>query len=674
MNSMQCPQGHQRRSLLLRLRMCSLLAVILGIALGAHAHAAPPGQPQNVSFAPASGTVLTGQPRDMYARYLHPDGSQFLARTFVLINNTLNPHSAAYLFYDVATDNIYLRNDNNSQWLGGFHPGSSNTIENSFVRVDCANTEVTTTPSVIVVKYRVVFKIAKGAVRVFELCSGTFGGMDGFDQMGSFSIVAPLPPLNESVTPGSGTLGTDTPLNIAGRYSDPNGVRDLARTFMLISTDQGAANAIFLYYDVNSNRVFLRNDSNTAWLGGFAPGSAQTIENSQVRVDLANTALTQGAYAIYVSYRLTLKAPMSNKELRGLLFCSDDGGLTDGWDDLAQFSTVTRQAPVNASLTPLSQTIAPNTAQILTSTHTDGNGATNLARVLLVLNPLFTFQNSILLFYDANTNSIYLRSDDNSSWLGGYAPGAAETLANSRVSVDIGATTATFSADTLTIDWKLTFLTPTAGSALTGWLFCVDDNGLTDGWDQLGTYTISSSSGGGTNPYAPFGVGYSASYSITYDPALVPPDTADVTISGTESVNGTTAFVIDNSPLSNFAGTASVAVAASGDLMLYKECTGNPLSCFTYPTPSKLLPGTMAINDVWYSKDRNDNTVTCTIIATNENFAVAAGTFNNIVQVRYTSSAQLLELWFAPNVGIIRAQASKNGIISTAELTSYSVP
>ena len=31
------------------------------------------------------------------------------------------------------------------------------------------------------------------------------------------------------------------------------------------------------WYSASVNRLYLRNNANTAWLGGFAPGSANTI-------------------------------------------------------------------------------------------------------------------------------------------------------------------------------------------------------------------------------------------------------------------------------------------------------------------------------------------------------------------------------------------------------------
>ena len=96
-----------------------------------------------------------------------------------------------------------------------------------------------------------------------------------------------------TLTPSSGSVAPNIAKTFTCKYSDYDGWQNLKEAYFLVSTGTSAlANSVYLYYDQNTNLLYLSDDANTAWLGGYAPGSANTIENSQVKVNCAWTAET----------------------------------------------------------------------------------------------------------------------------------------------------------------------------------------------------------------------------------------------------------------------------------------------------------------------------------------------------------------------------------------------
>ena len=59
------------------------------------------------------------------------------------------------------------------------------------------------------------------------------------------------------------------------------------------------------------------------------------------------------------------------------------------------------------------------------------------------------------VIYNVEANRLYLKADDNVGLLGGFAPGSANVIRNSRGSLDCAATTVTRAGDTITVQWSV---------------------------------------------------------------------------------------------------------------------------------------------------------------------------------------------------------------------------
>jgi len=101
--------------------------------------------------------------------------------------------------------------------------------------------------------------------------------------------------------------------------------------------------------------------------------------------------------------------------------------------------------------------------------------------------------NSVCAYYDSVNNLLFLRSDDASSWLGGFAPGSAHVISNAQGSLDCSTTTVTRSGTDLLVNWKITPLDGLVGSNIV-FAYAADQGGLNSGlpFGSLGTWQVSN--------------------------------------------------------------------------------------------------------------------------------------------------------------------------------------
>jgi len=80
-----------------------------------------------------------------------------------------------------------------------------------------------------------------------------------------------------------------------------------------------------LGYNRTGNKLYLRNNNGAAWWGGYAPGSANTIENGQGKLDCSKTQVTKQGDKVTVRWAVISKSGyMGSKNL--YLKATDLGG------------------------------------------------------------------------------------------------------------------------------------------------------------------------------------------------------------------------------------------------------------------------------------------------------------------------------------------------------------
>ena len=156
------------------------------------------------------------------------------------------------------------------------------------------------------------------------------------------------------VNPSIGSCNVSDTISFTTTYSDSDGWQDIVWGLFLINQSLDGRNAAYVYYKSSTNQVYLMADDNAAWshfMGGYAPGSANTIENSQVIVDLSQTSVSHTDTTLSITWAFRFKSALSGKSLHQYLYTRDSSGATDGWTEVGTWSVST----IGVQIEPMKQ-------------------------------------------------------------------------------------------------------------------------------------------------------------------------------------------------------------------------------------------------------------------------------------------------------------------------------
>ncbi len=440
--------------------------------------------PHNVSVSPSVGTLPGGASFSIQTVYSDLGGCADIRRGYLLINDSLGQSNAAFLYYDHVANRVYLKNDANTSWGTGYAPGADIILENSQCSVYVNQVTVIDGINELTVNWRIRLKAAHSAknLNAYMYVQDIAGLIDGWERMGIYYNVRPQV---VSIAPDDEVLPIDTQVWLNSIYSDPNGNDDIQRCYLLVCEGFSQANAVFLYYDKISNRIYLKNDANTSWGTGFAPGTDVTLENSQCIVHIGNSTATADGSEAFVSWSFVLKPSMAGMNLCSWMYVTDAAGLHDGWKKTG--THFTPLAPTADSVTPSSGRVTCGLPQVFTTRYSDLNGHGDIYLCYLQLGQTGSLANAVCVLYDQKQNKVFLRNDAHTSWGTGYAPGTAVDLENSQCTVDVEETTVTPSgSNTLIIDWYITLKPALVGVLLGERMYCRDNELLNSGWRLRG--------------------------------------------------------------------------------------------------------------------------------------------------------------------------------------------
>lgn len=469
-------------------RQNSLLAALFALTLICACPAAFAANPVAVSLTPLSAGLPTGQPTTFTATFSDADGAANIAGVFLLINTSVSGADGIYLYYDIKRDRLFLRNDNNTAWLGGYARGAQMIVQNSYCTLYCRDTTATSQSDTVTVNWRLEFKHVMSGRK----CGGWLYAADqeahssGWARRGTYLFGRA--PMNLSLTPPTGPIVPEAYTTFTATYADPDGATTMTGCWLLISDQLSGVSAIYLLYTPQDNRIYLRNDANTAWLGGVLPGQALYIDNSQARVDVASTSAVRSGGTVTVSWRIFIKSSLTGASTGAWLYSADNSGLIDGWDRFASYSI--SRPPSNVLLSPDSGALDAGSKLTITSRYQDPDGADNLWACYLLLGSTGNSSDVLYMYYDANTNKLYLRSADDTAWLGGATPGSGSSIGNGVCTLYPAESSVTKSGNALTVNWGILLNPSLSGQAVAGMLFATDDTRLSSGWSTLGNLII----------------------------------------------------------------------------------------------------------------------------------------------------------------------------------------
>jgi len=473
--------------------MCRGVTRLFALLLlaGSFSFAAFAATPTLGTITPASGTSAPNTAINFTCTHNDADGYADIKDTKLLMATATTPlANTVEAYYDPTANKLYLRDDGDANWLGGFAPGSSNVIENSQAKLDCSTTTVSSTTTALTVNYNLTIKPAySGKAHNTYLYVKDATKSAGWTKKGTYTINSV--PTITSLTPSAVAATPNVYYNLAAAFDDADGYQNIQYVYTIINTSASGTNAPYLYYNQTTNLLYLRNDANNAWLGGFAPGSANVLENNSCKLDCSATTVSGNGTALTVNWAIAVKPVLvGNKNI--YLYVKDKLNAYVNYTNMGTWS-VANHAPTLGAITPASGTVAPGVAKTFTTLYSDPDGYTDIKDVKLIVGPdATTLANNVQLYYNQQENKLYLRDDTNGTWLGGFAPGSGNTIENSQCALDCSQTTVSGSDTTLTVGWNITFKPAYSGKAYNTYLYVADSYGVATAWTRKGTYSISS--------------------------------------------------------------------------------------------------------------------------------------------------------------------------------------
>jgi immune inhibitor A len=132
------------------------------------------------------------------------------------------------------------------------------------------------------------------------------------------------PPVLGSISPSSGSGPAGEVTYFETSWADANGQADLKHCYFHIGASPSRLNNVALMYNAVRDKLWLLDDSGSTWTGGFAPGSADVLENSQAKVHCSLTSAYGSGETLYVNWAIEFKPGYTGAKKLGLT-CKDRG-------------------------------------------------------------------------------------------------------------------------------------------------------------------------------------------------------------------------------------------------------------------------------------------------------------------------------------------------------------
>lgn len=308
-------------------------------------------------ITPSTGTGVINQPVSFMTTYSDADGYQNIQYVYFLMNSSTSGLTCLYAYYNQNTNLLYLRNDLNTAWLGGYTPGSANTIENSYAKLDCSQTTVTGSAATLTINWSVILKpLFTGAKNTYLYVMDDVNAYKTYTKVGTWTIPNSLPQLG-TITPSSGTSTPNQAVTFTSTYSDADGWQNIQYVYLITNTYANGTNCLYSYYDTVANKLYLRNDANSAWVGGYIPGSSNTISNTYVALNCAQTTVSGSGPNLTVNWSITFKDAFSSRANNCYLYVTDNAGKAAGWTQKGSWTILSAypqiKIPIEAELSTI---------------------------------------------------------------------------------------------------------------------------------------------------------------------------------------------------------------------------------------------------------------------------------------------------------------------------------
>ena len=146
-------------------------------------------------------------------------------------------------------------------------------------------------------------------------------------------------PFNVSLTPNSGTIIIDKKTSLTSLYSDPAGYSNIKSCYLMMNSGTTTTGAGYLFYDALANKLYLRKTNEDVLLGGYAPGSANIIDNGAVILYCADTVIQNNGNDMTINWSIALKPYFARNTCTASMQVTNKSGYKDLMEQMGTFNT-----------------------------------------------------------------------------------------------------------------------------------------------------------------------------------------------------------------------------------------------------------------------------------------------------------------------------------------------
>lgn len=267
-------------------------------------------------------------------------------------------------------------------------------------------------------------------------------------------------------------------------YSDSSGYQNLTGVHALFNAAYNGDNACWLYYNAAGKVLSLASDNASAW-SSLAVGSAGTIQNSQCQILVSGVVVSGSGNTLTLSVPIVFATSFSGAKSI-YLNATDKNGTTSSTVSLGTWTV-----PASASLDPVA--VSPSSggkaSQTFTAVFSDPNGYQRIGGIHILVNTSVSGSNACWIYYDAIAKTLWLASNDVSSWSSTPVGSGAKNLENSQCEIAGGGISVSGSGTSLTLNIPITFLAAFSG-ARTIYASVTDQSGPASGYLATGTWNV----------------------------------------------------------------------------------------------------------------------------------------------------------------------------------------
>ncbi|MHB1458705.1 MAG: hypothetical protein ACYC0V_17490, partial [Armatimonadota bacterium] len=140
-------------------------------------------------------------------------------------------------------------------------------------------------------------------------------------------------------TPNTGSIVKTVKTTLTSEYSDVGGYANLKNLYLSPSTSVAdISNKGYFLYDSLTNKLFVRGAGVSTFFGGYAPGSANVIDNGLMKLYCADTTISRVGNMITVNWSISINIEYPTASCNMYIQATNQIGKSDAWEQFGAFT------------------------------------------------------------------------------------------------------------------------------------------------------------------------------------------------------------------------------------------------------------------------------------------------------------------------------------------------